>query len=245
MSLVFGRGMVYSNSSISTLLPSQNIYLNSGTSVGVTAPENYFQIGGNNDVNYNSSSNVAGVQVKWFVHDRWDVNFSAALDFNMTPKKNYQEGVEVSSGVNVPAMTYVNGKITNTWAVDAGTNYHFLPKNERLSLYMGAVLGHRMGYVQQQLAYTGQTVNFDGEDDPIELYVPANLSAAVYGLKAGLVAGGEFAITPALVLGLEISPVTYYYNVLAVHPQVTGTFQASHHDIMAFANPQIKLGFRF
>ncbi len=245
MSLVFGKGSVYSNYKFSGLIPGTNTFLNSGTSVGVTDPAYYLEIGGNSDINSSSVSNMAGVQVKWFVHDRWDVNFSAALDFNMTPKKDYQEGVEVSPGLNIPNMTYVHGKITNTWAVDVGTNYYFLPKHERLTLYVGAVLGHRMGYIQQQFAYTGQNVNYGDGDNPIELYVPADLSGAVYGLKAAAVAGGEYAITDGLVLGLEISPVTYYYNVLAIHPKVTGTFQASHHDIAAFANPQIRLGFRF
>ncbi len=252
-SLILGRGQFFSTDKMQFLIPSINTATGEMLPVGSGVDPEYILKIGEGNTNNNSVVNMAGVQVKWFVHDHWDVNFSAALDLNMTPKKNFEEGIEVDGGsLNVPSSQYIVGNISNSWMVDVGTNYYFLPKNERIALYLGVVLGHRMGYVQQSMPYTGIEIptdnNGDGvfdDSDPIELYIPAATSGVLYGAKAGLVAGAEFALAPGLVLGLEVNPVTYYLSVLTIQPKLTGTFITPYHNIRAFTCPQLKLGFRF
>ncbi len=254
VSLVLGRGQFFSTENMEFLIPSINTATGEMMPVGPGVdPQYILKIGEGTSNNFNSMVNMAGVQFRWFLHERIDLNFSAALDLNMTPKKDYMEGVTVDGGaLDIPDSKYIIGKVTNSWMVDVGVDYYFFTKNERLSFYVGAVLGHRMGYIQESLPYTGIEVpsdnNGDGvadSSDPIELYVPATTGGTLYGLKAGLVAGVEFTITPGLIIGLDINPVTYYFSVLSIQPKLTGKFLTPYHNVRAFTCPNLKLAFRF
>ncbi len=256
VSLMLGRGQFFSTDKMQFLIPSINMatgeMLPIGSAVSGVTPEYILKIGEGN-TNNNSVANMAGVQFKWFVNDHWDINVSAALDLNMTPKKDFEEGFVVDNGaLDVPSSQYIVGNISNSWMVDFGFNYYILPKNERLTFYLGPVVGHRMGYVQQAMPYTGIEIpvdtNGDGMNDstdPIELYIPAATSGVLYGAKAGFVIGAECAVVPGLVIGLEVSPVTYYLSVLTIQPKVTGTFVTPYHNVRAFTCPQLRIGFRF
>lgn len=251
ISLTLGRGQFFSQEKMQFLLPTIDLSTGAMADVGPgLAPEYILKIG-EGSVNNNSVVNMAGVQIKWFVADRWDLNLTAALDLNMTPSKDYEEGVAVgngSSALDVPGSKYIYGNVIDNWMVDFGFNYHFLPRNDRLTVYIGAVAGYRMGGIQQRMPYTGIEVpSTDGSDttDPIELYAPASSGGSLYGIKGGIVFGAEFAIARGLILGLEVNPVTYYYSFMRISPRLTGHYHASHHNLRAFTCPNFRLGFRF
>lgn len=253
ISLTCGRGQFFSQDKMSFLVPSVNLSTGVMEDIGTGLAPEYIMKIGEGSVNNNSIVNMAGVQIKWFVADQWDLNLTAALDLNMTPSKDYEEGVEVgSASLNVPASQYIYGTVTNNWMADFGFNYHFLPKNDRLTIYIGAVVGYRMGSIQQRMPYTGIEIpsddNGDGtpdSSDPIELYVPASTGGTLYGFKGGIVFGAEFSIARGLVLGLEVNPVTYYYSIMQISPKLTGKYSASYHNLRVFTCPNLRLGFRF
>ena len=67
----------------------------------------------------------------------------------------------------------------------------------------------------------------------------------MFGLKGALVAGIEYSLTPGLILGFEMQPVAYRYDIIQIAPQGFDKYNVSHHNIKLFDMPVLKLGFRF
>lgn len=254
--LTMGRGQFFSNESLTFLIPTVNSGTGGMDPVGPgDTPSTYLKIGDANIMNNNSLVNMAGMHGKYFLTDRIDLNIAAAMDLNVTPSKDYQEGInfngsesdfggDVPDGsLDIPAHKAIYGNVTNNWMIDFGSNYYFHTKNERISLYAGAVVGFRMGSIQQVRPYTGVEV---GEgNDPIEMYTPSVTGGHMYGLKFGAIAGAEYSLANGLVLGLEVNPVTYYYSALSIAPKLTGRYNASYSNVRAFSCPTLRIGFRF
>lgn len=253
--LTMGRGQFFSNESLTFLIPTVNSSGGMNPVGPGDTPSTYLKIGDANIMNNNSLVNMAGMHGKYFLTDRIDLNIVAAMDLNVTPSKDYQEGIGFSGSgsgfeadvpdgsLDIPAQTAIYGNVTNNWMIDFGSNYYFHTKSERISLYAGAVAGFRMGSVQQVRPYTGEVVG--GGNDPIEMYSPSVTGGHMYGLKFGAVVGAEYSLAPGLILGLEVNPVTYYYSVLSIAPKLTGRYNASYSNVRAFTCPTLKLGFRF
>ena len=67
----------------------------------------------------------------------------------------------------------------------------------------------------------------------------------MFALKGALVAGIEYSLTPGLILGFEMQPVAYRYDLIRIAPQGFDTYSVGHHNIKLFDVPMLKLGFRF
>lgn len=252
VSLVLGNSGQAYNDNVSYLLPR---YTNTQGSIGLPNGStddsgylnHYLNISGLND---NSLINIAGLQAKYFVSDCWDINFSLGMNISITPKKDFIEGdYESVPDMIIPAQKYVNAQVTNNWYVSVGSNRYFKTGNPRIHPYLGAVAGFQMARIETTEPYTGRTYS-DGEDEDVEglpehVYLAAGKAGQMFGIKGAVVAGMEYCLAKGLVLGLELQPAAYRYDVIQICPKGFDRYSIGHHDIKLFDMPVLKFGFRF
>lgn len=137
------------NNSKPTLgFPSNNWNSNQSGDPGI-----YLSLG---SLNTNNLVNLIGIQGKYFLTDRWDVNLMFSMNINATPKKDFVEGDYTVEEMPIMAAKYIEGRISNAWNVAIGSNYYFNTKNERINLYVGGLLGWQMGRIETVTPYTGE-----------------------------------------------------------------------------------------
>lgn len=159
VSAVIGNNQMF-NQDMNYLLPNywspnnEKPQLGLGTSTGNQSsdPGIYLGLG---ELNTNSLTNLIGIQGKYFITDRWDVNAMFSMNINATPKKDFIEGDYTVPEMPIMNAKYIEARINNAWSVAIGSNYYFNTKNERINLYAGGVLGWQMGRIQTALPYTG------------------------------------------------------------------------------------------
>ncbi|MDO4163172.1 MAG: BT1926 family outer membrane beta-barrel protein [Bacteroides sp.] len=251
VSLVLGNSGQFYNENTSYLLPS---YTNTEGSIGLPNGSSdtsgdlngYLNISGIND---NSLVNIAGLQARYFFNDCWSINFSLSMNISVTPKKDYIEGdYETVPDMIIPEQMYVNAQMTNNWYVSVGTDRYFKTSNPRIHPYVGVVAGFQMARIETTEPYTGVTYN-DGEDEdealPQQVYVAAGKAGQMFGIKGAAVAGVEYSIAKGLIVGLELQPVAYRYDVIQICPKGFSKYSVGHHNIKLFEMPVLKFGFRF
>ena len=232
-------------------------------------PGMYLNLG---NLNSNSLVNLIGIQGKYFLSDRWDVNLMFSMNINATPSKNYVEGDYTVEEMPIMGAKYTEGRISNAWNVAVGSNYYFNTKNERINLYVGGLLGWQMGRIETTTPYTGETTynedalfiedendaNYNSEynvygpnhdadltGESVQLYTPNSRAGQIFGLKVAGVAGIEYSLAPGLILGFEVQPVAYRYDHIQICPKGQAAYKVGHHNINFFATPNLKIGFRF
>ena len=248
VSMVFGHNGFY-NQNTSFLLPS---YSTAGGTVGLPNGgtnesgdlDRYLNINGFDN---NSVVNIAGLQVKYFVSDCWDINLSFGMNIDITPGKDYVEGDNSVPDMAVPEQAYINAQTKNNWYVTVGTDRYFKTKNPRIHPYVEAALGFQMARIETMEPYTGETVYDEdlGEEELQQVYLAGGKAGQIFGLKAAGVAGIEYSLTQGLVLGFEFQPLAYRYDIIQIAPQGFDKYNAGHHNIKIFDMPVLKLGFRF
>lgn len=168
VSAVIGNNQMF-NQEMSYLLPTywdaQNGFTQDvglGTSLSnpnmSNDPGMYLNLG---NLNSNSLVNLIGIQGKYFLSDRWDVNLMFSMNINATPSKSYVEGDYEVEEMPIMGAKYTEGRISNAWNVTVGSNYYFNTKNERINLYVGGLLGWQMGRIETTTPYTGETTYSD------------------------------------------------------------------------------------
>lgn len=163
VSAVIGNSQMF-NQNMDYLLPSYwNPNNNSKPTLGFPSnnwnsnqsgdPGIYLSLG---SLNTNNLVNLIGIQGKYFLTDRWDVNLMFSMNINATPKKDFVEGDYTVDEMPIMAAKYIEGRISNAWNVAIGSNYYFNTKNERINLYVGGLLGWQMGRIETVTPYTGE-----------------------------------------------------------------------------------------
>ncbi|MCD7933009.1 MAG: hypothetical protein LUH15_17565 [Tannerellaceae bacterium] len=242
VSLVLGSGSFY-NENTTYLLPQ---YSNTGGSIGLPngSMENsgdfgtYLNLG---SLNNNNLVNIAGLQGKYFISDRWDVNVMFSMNISITPKKDFVEGEYTVEDLVIPEQKYINAQMTNNWLTAIGSNYYFRTANPRINPYLGGALGFQMARIEINEPYTGEL--YDGDEK--QVYIASGKAGQMYGLKATGVAGIEYSLTAGLVLGFEFHPLAYRYDVIQLCPKGFDRYNAGHHNLKIFEMPVLKLGMRF
>ena len=84
----------------------------------------------------------------------------------------------------------------------------------------------------------------DEKVDPV-LYDPRSKAGQVNCITAAIVAGINYSLTDGLFLGVEFAPYGFQYSLLEVCPKGGRVYQAAHYANRFFANPMLKIGFRF
>lgn len=255
VSMFLGGGNKFYNENTTYLLPrftntSGEVGLPNGGSLESGDLSTYLQIDG---LNGNSLTNIIGFEGKYFLSDCWDINLQFSMDINLTPKKDYIEGEATVPDMIIPAQKYINAQATNNWYVGVGSNRYFKVSNPRIHPYLGAALGFQMARIETSEPYTGETYA-DGEDEgddevgsglPTQVYLSGSRAGQMFGIKAAAVAGIEYSLAPGLVLGFQMQPVAYRYDVIQICPKGFDKYNASHHNIKLFDMAVLKLGIRF
>lgn len=219
-------------------------------------PGLYLNLG---SLNSNNLVNLIGIQGKYFLTDRWDVNLMFSMNINATPKKDFIEGNYEVDEMPIMGSKYMEGRISNAWNVAIGSNYYFNTKNERINLYVGGLLGWQMGRIETVTPYTGETIEDpdlaedntgdadldESNQESVQLYTPNSRAGQIFGLKVAGVAGIEYSIAKGLVFGFEVQPVAYRYDHIQICPKGRAAYKVGHHNINLFATPNLKIGFRF
>ena len=255
VSLIRGGGNKFYNENTTYLLPrftntSGEVGLPNGGTLESGDLNTYLQIDG---LNGNNLTNIIGFEGKYFLSDCWDINLQFSMDINLTPKKDYIEGEATVPDMIIPAQKYINAQATNNWYVGVGSNRYFKVSNPRIHPYLGAALGFQMARIETSEPYTGETYA-DGEDEgddevgsglPTQVYLSGSRAGQMFGIKAAAVAGIEYSLAPGLVLGFQMQPVAYRYDVIQICPKGFDKYNASHHNIKLFDMAVLKLGIRF
>ncbi|WP_075318552.1 BT1926 family outer membrane beta-barrel protein [Bacteroides togonis] len=255
VSMFLGGGNKFYNENTTYLLPrftntSGEVGLPNGGSLESGDLSTYLQIDG---LNGNNLTNIIGFEGKYFLSDCWDINLQFSMDINLTPKKDYIEGEATVPDMIIPAQKYINAQATNNWYVGVGSNRYFKVSNPRIHPYLGAALGFQMARIETSEPYTGETYA-DGEDEgddevgsglPTQVYLSGSRAGQMFGIKAAAVAGIEYSLAPGLVLGFQMQPVAYRYDVIQICPKGFDKYNASHHNIKLFDMAVLKLGIRF
>ena len=255
VSMFLGGGNKFYNENTTYLLPrftntSGEVGLPNGGSLESGDLSTYLQIDG---LNGNNLTNIIGFEGKYFLSDCWDINLQFSMDINLTPKKDYVEGETTVPDMIIPAQSYINAQATNNWYVGVGSNRYFKVSNPRIHPYLGAALGFQMARIETSEPYTGETYA-DGEDEgddevgsglPTQVYLSGSRAGQMFGIKAAAVAGIEYSLAPGLVLGFQMHPVAYRYDVIQICPKGFDKYNASHHNIKLFDMAVLKLGIRF
>lgn len=166
VSAVIGNNQMF-DQNMYYLLPTYSrfnspIGLPGGSNINQSSdPGMYLGLG---ELNSNDLVNLIGIQGKYFLTDRWDVNLMFSMNINATPKKDFVEGDFSVTDMPIQSSRYLEGRIENAWTVAIGSNYYFNTKNERINLYVGGVLGWQMGRVATNTPYTGVTFTPSDED---------------------------------------------------------------------------------
>lgn len=255
VSMFLGGGNKFYKENTTYLLPrftntSGEVGLPNGGSLESGDLSTYLQIDG---LNGNNLTNIIGFEGKYFLSDCWDINLQFSMDINLTPKKDYVEGETTVPDMIIPAQKYINAQATNNWYVGVGSNRYFKVSNPRIHPYLGAALGFQMARIETSEPYTGETYA-DGEDEgddevgsglPTQVYLSGSRAGQMFGIKAAAVAGIEYSLAPGLVLGFQMQPVAYRYDVIQICPKGFDKYNASHHNIKLFDMAVLKLGIRF
>jgi hypothetical protein len=242
-SLILGNGFYFpGENSLSKLLPANNATQIGIGQAGQNESENpgvYLNIGG---LNNNSIVNMAGVEAKYFISNRIDINMSFAMDINLTPKRDYFEGDTTVTDMIIPGYKYINAEMTNKWYATIGSNYYFKTKNSRIFPYLGVQAGYLMGWIGVNRPYTGVE---NAEGDPVEIYSGSNRSGQMIGISGSFVSGIEYNLAEGVNIALEVNPFSYQFGSIQLKPAGMDSYVANSQQFRLFMNPHLKLGFRF
>lgn len=244
VSVVLGSNTMFNQNTSSYLLPKYNhADAAPGTGIGNADPTTNAQ---SNDpgvflnlgeIGNNSIVNMTGVQFRYFLSSKLDVNMMFAMNIASTPKRDFVEGDQTIPDMAIPQQRFIEGRLSNNWMANVGSNYHFSTSNNRINLYGGVLLGFQMGRIQTTTPYTG--------NDEYHIYNPSGKAGQLWAAQGSIVGGVECEVASGLVLGIEFAPVAYQYSVFEIYPKGFDVYTADHHNFKLFSSPNVKLGFRF
>ncbi len=258
--LVLGNtGYVNDYNGLYWLLPTGNDNVGISREEGATISDDLSTVALNlGSFNYNSLTNIAGIEAKYFLTNHIDINLYGSYQLNMQPSKNYEEnttneqyrllfgeydGEEAIQDLMMPSQMAIQGAVTNKLHVKIGSNYNFNVINPRIQAYLGIFGGFQQARIEAFYPYTGVS-SYDGEDER-ELYRASKRAGQILAFEGGLVSGISYSVLPGFQIGFEVSPAKYQYSLM--HLQVDGLdpYYANNHSLKVFAYPQVKFGFRF
>ena len=244
VSAVLGSGLYFEYlDNLTPLLPS---YM-PGDELGIDPTQKgvgyYLQMG---SLDKNPIVNLAGIQGKFFVTNRFALNAMFAMQIDVTPERDYTEGINLESSglLDLGGIQWVEGRLTDKYLVNVGADYYFNNCNGRLFPYIGVLGGFQHARVQAYLPYTGLEVPTETGTDPIELYALDNRAGEAYAISGAITAGVEYNLLPGMNIALEVRPFNYYYTAIRMYADGQ-EFNAYEMQFKFFAFPQLKIGFRF
>ncbi len=286
INLALGNGQFFNDASgLFYLLPNAD-----GSAMGISFINDDFQetagLGNNyisadlssyvlntGSLNFNSLTNIIGVQGKYFLTNHIDLNLMVAYKANLQPSKNYIEGVNTGLGYlngmqdgnydptapvnqvgvgDVYSQKAILGAVTHSLFTQIGADWYFDVKNPRIHPYVGVFGQFKLARVEAFYPYTGQAIYDEDLADAgqlkytdIDVYRTNYRAGQVFGFGGGLTTGVEYSLSEGLIIGLEVAPVAYQYSLMQLTMNDQDPYYAANHNITAFAFPQLKFGIRF
>jgi len=242
VSLVLGRGLFFPIENSSYLLPNAVFGTDIGLPGGETPngsgdPAVWFHIG---SLNNNSVTNMAGIQAKYFVTKRLEINGMFSMDIGVQPKQDYADGFDFGD-VPLSGSQYVSGRLTNDWLATLGSNLYLNNCNGRIFPYIGVLGGFQHARIQTILPYTGEVFS---DDVWAEDYYAHARAGEVFGITGAITAGVEYNLLPGLNFAFEVRPFNYMYTLARMYTEGLN-WNANLHTFKFFALPQLKIGIRF
>ena len=212
---------------------------------------------------YVENENLAGMNIqgaKWIegrLQNNWIMSVGGNYHFTVSNEK-----IDLFAGVRVG---YQHGQLT-TVTPFTDSEYNYLTKDERgkegatklvqyIERYEGAVDGNGNpiidintgNQIMNPVYQTGYIYTIDPakKADESVLYEPRSGAGQVNCISTTIVAGVNYQLTQGLYLGVEFAPWSLQYSMLEVCPKGNRVYQAAHTANRFFANPMMKLGFRF
>ena len=249
VNLILGKGLFFP-------IENSNFYLlpdvESGSDMGLRwqsvnktphqseDPAVLFHIGSLND---NSITNMAGIQGKYFITNRLEVNAMFTMDIGVQPQRHYREGIGFGDDETpLASLRYVQGRLSNEWMATVGSNYYFNNCNGRIFPYIGVLGGFQHARLQATLPYTGEE-NFP-QEEWAELWYANSRAGEVFGISGAITAGIEYNLSQGLNIAFEVRPFNYMYTLSRLYSEGMN-WNANFHNFRFFAVPQLKLGIRF
>ena len=237
-SLVLGNNNTFNQSTAAYLTPEYSASSKPGLGLGDDEnksedPGYYLNLG---ELGNNSLVNMLGIQSRFFLTEHFSINALFAMDLANTPSKNYEEGLE-ADGYAVPASRYIEGRLSTNMMGQLGFNWHFKTSNEHIGLYTGVQLGGQFGFIRTTCPYTG--------DDSKDIFFPETNAGRIWTASGYVIGGMEYELLKGLILGFEVAPGSYHHSQVELHPKDVDPYIAKNQTFRFFANPQLKISFRF
>ena len=215
-------------------------------------------------MNANSIVNIAGINAKYFFTDNLAISFGGAYNMNMQPGKDYIEGqssvlpddydpTDITGNV-LPGDIYghkaVLGVTSNSGIANLGLDWYFhIKRAPRVTPYLGVLGQFKIARIDSYYPYTGQKIvddiqTGDLQYEEVDVY-RANRAGNAMGFVVGVNFGVDFSVTENLILGINVAPVAYQYNLIQLQVMGQDTYNVYNHNISVFKYPQLKFGFRF
>ncbi|MBQ2321865.1 MAG: hypothetical protein II375_04800 [Bacteroidales bacterium] len=237
-SLVLGHNNTFNQNTAAYLTPEYSTSSQPGLGLGSGSqmskdPGYYLNLG---ELGNNSLVNMLGIQTRFFLSEKLSLNALFAMDLANTPAKNYEEGYD-GDGYAIPASRYIEGRLATNMIGQIGVNWHFKTSNEHIGLYTGLQVGGQFGRVRTTRPYTG--------DDDKDIFLPEKNAGQIWTLSGYLVGGVEYEFVKGFLLGFEVAPAAYHHSQVELHPEYSDDYIAKNQTFRFFANPQLKISFRF
>ena len=207
ISMVLGNGTFFRQlDGMNYLLPAhsaESVGLPGGSTPNQSGdPGLYLNLG---SIGENSLVNIAGIQAKYFLTNQWCIHAMFSMNISLTPKKDFTKGDLSVSEMPIPSYKYIEGRMTNSWMANIGTDRYFRTRNERIQPYLGVVTGFQMCRLETNTPYTGEKVTDpEQEEKPAEIYRASHRNGQIWGVQGALTAGIEFCLMRGLILGFEV-----------------------------------------
>ena len=187
----------------------------------------------------NSATNMVGVDVRYFVTNKWAVTFSGALSYSDTPANLAIPAVldPTNGSVIIPGYNAVVSDDRMDYSYSLGALYFFnYKKNPKLLPF----LGFTIPFSHARRTSYDPTIGANG--------TPVNLGAShveVSGFGIQAVAGLDYYISENFFLGASIKPVsmTSINNTRYPGPGLFSR-KINNYNVSSFVQPMLTLGFK-
>nr|WP_319399363.1 BT1926 family outer membrane beta-barrel protein [uncultured Carboxylicivirga sp.] len=192
----------------------------------------------------NSIVNAIGVEGKYFLTSNIALRLAGGGMIVSSPSRDAVEGVGSVyydyPGTAIPGYAHLEGRTTMQFYGDVGADYYFATKVPRLFPYAGVQANGVYGQMEIYDGYRG----LDGNGEVIPTYDTRR--GEVYAFGGSLVGGVDYYLAEGFFFGFEIKTVSYMYNVKRIfHQQGMEAQEAASHVTTIFAEPVLKIGFKF
>lgn len=199
----------------------------------------------------------------------YNMNMQPGKDYiegerTVSPSDLGKESYDVSyiEGKVAPGDIYgqkaVLGVTSNSGIANLGLDWYFhIKRAPRVTPYLGILGQFKIARIDSYYPYTGQIIHDDIDKviedqykdqdlkyEEVDIY-RSNRAGNALGFAVGVNFGVDFSVTENLILGINVAPVLYQYNLVQLQVMGQDTYNVYNHNISVFKYPQLKFGFRF